>query len=98
MSATTSAQVIQCNTVQSHQAKAVIRKYNISTECTSLKVLIKDTTCLSLNSVQYINLSYTWHRSSSTKVYTDPNKYNMSNLKNKYKQMSSVSSNVTRAS
>src|SRR3954462_7456674 len=36
-----SAQVIQSNTVQNHQAEAVIRKYNTSTECTSLKVLIK---------------------------------------------------------
>src|SRR5436190_9719767 len=44
ISATASAQVIQCNTVQNHLAEAVIRKYNTSTECTSLKVLIKDTT------------------------------------------------------
>src|SRR3954470_8304141 len=76
-----SAQVIQCKTVQNHQAEALIRKSNTSTECTSLKVLIKDTTCLSLNSVQYTNLSYTRHLSASTKVYTDPNKYNMSNMK-----------------
>src|SRR3954464_353268 len=62
-------------------AEAVIRKYNTSTECTSLKVMIKDTICLSLNSVQYTYLSYTRHLSASTKVYTDPNKYNMSNMK-----------------
>src|SRR3954469_23088872 len=85
MSATASAQVIQCNTVQNHLAEAVIRKYNTSTECTSLKVLIKDTTCLSLNSVQYTHLSYTWHLSANTKVYTDLNKYNISNMKNKYR-------------
>src|SRR5438270_13646724 len=85
MSATTSAQVIQCNTVQNHQAEAVIRKYNTSTECTSLKVLIKDTTCLSLNIVQYTNLSYRCHLSANTRVYTDPNKYNISNMENKYR-------------
>src|SRR3954463_14676858 len=84
-----SAQVIQCNTVQNHLAKAVIRKCNSSIECTSLKVLIKDTTCLSLNSVQYTNqytnLSYTLHMSANTKVYTDLNKYNISNMENKYR-------------
>src|SRR5204863_9559760 len=84
-SATASAQVIQCNTVQNHLAEAVIRKCNTSTECTSLKVLIKDTTCLSLNSVQYNNLSYTLRLSSNTTVYTDLNKYNISNIDNKYR-------------
>ena len=82
---TASAQVIQCNTAQNHQAEAVIRKYNTSIECTSLKVLIKDTTCLSLNNVQYTNLSNTWHLSANTRVYTDPNKYNISNMENKYR-------------
>src|SRR3954471_12702156 len=85
MSATMSAQVIQFNTVQNHLAEAVTRKYNTSTKCTSLKVLIKDTTCLSLNSVQYTNLSYTWHLSANTTVYTDLNKYNISNIENKYR-------------
>src|SRR3954469_2781 len=80
-----SAQVIQCNTVQNHQAEAVIRKCNTSTKCTSLKVLIKDTTCLSLNNVQYTNLSYTCHLSANTTVYTDLNKYNISNIENKYR-------------
>src|SRR3954468_16772523 len=80
-----SAQVIQCNTVQNHQAEAVIRKYNTSTECTSLKVLIK---------IQHVSRSTAYNIQIShihdiclliQKVCTYLNRYNISNIENKYR-------------
>src|SRR3954463_13787575 len=97
MSATTSAQVIQSNTVQNHQAEAVIRKYNTSTECTSLEVLIK---------IQYVSRSTAYNtqishihdiclliqESIQTRINTTYRTWKINT-----DQMSSVISSVTRA-
>src|SRR3954467_8018449 len=91
-----SAQLIQCNTVQNHQAEAVIRKCNTTTECTSLKVLLK---------IQHVSRSTSYNiqishihdiclliQKSIQIQYIQHVQH-----ESKYRQISSVSSNITRA-
>src|SRR3954470_13990894 len=96
MSATTSAQVIQCNTVQNHQAEAVIRKYNTSTECTSLKVLIK-IQLVSRSTAYNIQFSHIHDLCLLIQKSIQIQYIQHIQYESKYRQISSVSSNITRA-